>query len=475
MAPRIVIIGAGLSGLSLAYRLQERLARAEIQVLESDARPGGTIRTVRENGYTVELGPNGFLDSKPTTLTLARDLGLGNELVAGSETAAKNRFLYLGDTLQRLPGSPGDLLKTALLSWRGKLSFLAERWRRRGGLADESIDAFARRRAGREAADIFADAMVTGIYAGDPALLSLPACFPRVAALEREYGSVLKGFARAAELRAREAKNRGESPSRAGRLWSFGGGLSALTDGLAKAMRHPPFYGANVRTIERSSDPSSWTIRGDGRDAWSADIVVLTCPAHQQAPILQNLDATLASEIGGIAFNEIAVVALGYRAMDVPGGVDGFGFITPQRLRRDVLGVQWCSSIFPNRAPGDMILMRAMCGGWNRADVVGWDDARLLAAVRGELRVIQKITAEPAFHIIKRWRPGIPQYHLGHLDRLDRIERGLLQHPGLYLGGNSYRGVAMNDCAEQAMVLAERIANAFCTTSSKGAVKANSC
>jgi oxygen-dependent protoporphyrinogen oxidase len=461
MAVRIVIVGAGLSGLSLAFRLQGRLAPAEIQVLECETRAGGTVRTVENGGFTVELGPNGFLDTKPTTIALARELGLERRLTSGSESASKNRFLFLGDGLQRLPGSPGELLKTPLLSWRGKLSFLWERFRRRGELADESIDAFARRRAGSEVAATFADALVTGIYAGDPGLLSLPACFPRVAALEREFGSVLKGFSATSKKRRREAAARGEPPPKGGKLWSFDGGLRVLVDGLVHSLRTPPVYGVRIRRIEKALDPLKpvWTIRGDGADAWAADVVVLTCPAHQQAPMLDDLDAELAKEIAGIPFNDIAVVGLGFKAADVPGGADGFGFIAPQRLRRDLLGVQWCSSIFPGRAPHDMILMRAMCGGWNRADIVAWDDDRLLSAVRAELRTIQNITAEPVFHIIKRWRPGIPQYHLGHLHRLRRIDQHLSRHPGLYLGGNSYRGVAMNDCTERAQSLAERIAS----------------
>lgn len=463
MAPRIIIIGAGVSGLSLAFRLQQRLADADILILESEAHAGGTVRTLQNDGFTVELGPNGFLDSKPTTLTLARDLGLEPQLVVGSESASKNRFIFLGDKLQRLPGSPGDLLKTPLLSWRGKLSFLWERYRPRGNLADESIDAFARRRAGPETAEIFADALVTGIYAGDPALLSLPACFPRVAALEREFGSVLKGFAVSAQKRRREAKARGEPPSKTGKLWSLSGGLGMLVDGLALALRRPPVFGVRVRTLEKSGNSvtPTWTVHGEGDDAWSADAIVFTCPAHQQAPILHELDTALANETAGIPFNEIVVVGLGFKATDVPGGANGFGFIAPQRLRRDLLGVQWCSSIFPGRAPQGMILMRAMCGGWHRAEMASWDDDRLLVAVRAELAAAQNITAAPLFHVIKRWRPGIPQYHLGHLERLGRIDCLLLRHPGLYLGGNSYRGVAMNDCTEQALSLAERIADHF--------------
>lgn len=460
MQPRVLIVGAGLSGLSLAYRLQQRLPAAIVQILESDSRPGGTAWTVEKDGFTVELGPNGFLDSKPTTFNLARELGLEKRMMPGSESAGKNRYLFLGKNLERLPGSPGDLLRTPLLSLRGKLSFLAERFRRRGTLDDESIDAFARRRAGRETAEIFADALVTGIFAGDPALLSLPACFPRIAALEREYGSILKGVSRAAKLRKAEAAARGEAKPKPGRIWSFDGGLRVLVDALTHSLKTPPVYGVRIKSLVKTGDPKkpTWIIRSEGRDSWTGDAVVLTCPAHQQAKIFQPFDPVLGEEFAGIPFNTIAVIALAFRAQDVPGGVDGFGFITPERLRRDILGVQWCSSIFPGRAPQGMILMRAMCGGWHRADMVSWDDARLLTAVRAELKLVQKIAAEPVFHIIQRWSPGIPQYHLGHLARVARIDAQALKHPGLYLAGNSLRGVAMNDCTEQGSVLAERIA-----------------
>ena len=453
MPPRIVIVGAGISGLSLAYRLQQRRPDVEIDVLEAGSRPGGTAWTSYQDGW--QVGPNGFLDNKPTTVALARDLGLGDRLVSASESAGTNRYLVLDRSLERLPAGPGDLLKTPLLSWRGKLSFLAERLRRRKpDETDESIDAFARRRAGSEVADIFADGMVTGIYAGDPRLLSLPACFPRVAALERQYGSVIKGFAAAAKDRRREAEARGE-PYQRPRLWSLRGGLRVLVEALANALRRPPVYGAAVRAL-RGSGPA-WSVEVDGQSSRTANAVVLTCPAHQQAQMLTDLDATLATEIAGIPFNRVAVLALGYRKEDVPGGVDGFGYILPQRLRRDLLGVQWCSSIFPGRAPEGMILLRAMCGGWNRADIVDWDEGRILEAVRAELRLLQGITAAPVFHALQRWQPAIPQYHLGHLERLRRIDECVARHPGLTLAGNSYRGIALNDCTEQATILADRI------------------
>jgi protoporphyrinogen/coproporphyrinogen III oxidase len=458
--PHVNIVGAGVSGLSVAYRLQERLPNAVITVLERDTRPGGAAWTLRDQGFQVEIGPNGFLDTKPTTLQLCRDLGLGKQLIHASDAAAKNRYLFLGDRLRMLPNSFGSFLRSDLLSWRGKFGLLLERWRKRLPTPrDESVAAFAERRAGREAAEVFADALVTGIHAGDPKLLSLPACFPRIAALEREFGSVLKGLAQTARQRRAEAAAQGQPYERAGTMWSFQGGLRVLSESLAGALKEPPRYGVVVRGLLTGGDPHRprWTVVAEGNDRWDADALVLACPAHQQANLLADLDAELAERIGQIPYNRIAVVALGYRKSDVPRSLDGFGFIAPQRLRSAMLGVQWCSSIYPERAPEGMILVRAMCGGWQRADVVGWDDERLLECLRAELRPAMGIAATPVYHKIIRWDRTIPQYHIGHLDRVAWIERRLAQHPGLFLGGNAYHGIALNDCTEQGTSLAERV------------------
>jgi oxygen-dependent protoporphyrinogen oxidase len=457
--PSVVIVGGGLSGLSLAYRLQQAAPHAAVTVLEKDGRPGGKIHTETRDGFRVEWGANGFLDTKPTTSALCRDLGLADRLVTASEAAAKNRYLFLRGRLHKLPDSLIAFLRTPVLTWRGKWGLLTERFRAaKPDNGDESIDAFARRRAGDEVADVLADAFVTGIHAGDPKLLSLRSAFPRLAELEERYGSVTKGFAAAAKERRAAAKARGEVYQRPGKMWSFPEGLQALIDGLRAALRIPPLLGAVGRRVERRDGAAPWTVRGDGKDHWEADAVVLTCPAYEQAAILADLDAELAELIGGIAYNRVAVVALGYRRQDVPFPLDGFGYLVPQRDRRDLLGVQWCSSIFPDRAPPGTVLLRAMCGGWSRGEMVGWDDARLLASVRAELRAALGVTAEPVFHRVVRWERAIPQYHLGHQQRVARIDEHARRYPGLFLAGNAYRGVAMNDCTEQAVTLAAEVA-----------------
>jgi oxygen-dependent protoporphyrinogen oxidase len=236
-------------------------------------------------------------------------------------------------------------------------------------------------------------------------------------------------------------------------MWSFRDGLRRLIETLTERVR--PLCGVDVRRVERTE--TGWLMRGAGHEEWRGDAIVLACPAYRQAEIVADIDAELAAEMTEIAYNRIAVVALGFRAADVPSAPDGFGYIAPQRSRRDLLGVQWCSAIYPGRAPEGCVLWRALCGGWNRPEVVGWDDGRLIAAVRAELRLAMRVEAEPVFHRIVRWEQAIPQYHVGHRERLARIEALATRHPGLFPAGNAYHGVALNDCTEQASLLASRI------------------
>ena len=454
--PRIVIVGGGISGLALAFRLEQALPDAAVTVLERDDRPGGKIWTEYDQGFAVEIGPNGFLDAKPGTTNLCRDLGIEQRLIPASAAASRNRFLFHGGKLRLLPSTPLDLLKSDVLSWRGKVGILAECFRPASPTSDdESVEAFARRRAGPEVAEVLVDAFVTGIHAGDPRLLSLRAAFPRLATLEAQHGSVLKGLIAGAKQRRQVAAASGEAYEQPSRLWSFRKGLRLLVETLRERLGNRLTTGVSVRRLERW--PGGWIARGDGQDHWEADAVVLTCPAHQQAAILSDLDAELAELVGTIPYNRVAVVALGFRAGVFPISLDGFGYLTPRGSRHDVLGVQWCSSTFAGRAPEGMVLLRAMCGGWDRPEVVGWDDAQLVQAVTAELRLSLGVSAPPVFHRVVRWDRAIPQYVVGHLERLAAIEARTAQYPGLHLGGNAYRGVALNDCTEQAELLAARI------------------
>ncbi len=451
---KIVIIGGGISGLSAAFRIRQTLPTATLCLLEADSRVGGKIQTDHREGFTLEGGPNGFLDSKLSTIQLCRDLGLGEQLLVASEGSRKNRYLFLKGQLQRLPGDPFGLLRTPLLTIPGKLAMLAEPFRRkRGGLPDEeSVAEFARRRFGSEAANIFVDALVTGIHAGDPEKLSVRAAFPRLPKMEAEAGSVFRGFLRSAKLKKLAAQARGEKPS-PNRMWSFAGGLGVLMDALRDSLGTIVNTGVSVRRIERAA--AGYTVFGDGNESWPADIVVHTAPASAQAESLHQLDPLLATELASVKYTPVNVVLLGYLTKDAPVAPDGFGYIAPQHTRRDVLGVQWCSAIFPGRAPPGLVLWRALCGGVNRPDAAAWPDDVLLKAVHREMQLAMRVTAPPVFTQVVRWPQAIPQYEVGHIARLARIDARIANYPGLILGGNSHRGVAMNDCTEQAERIAE--------------------
>ncbi len=451
----VVIVGAGLSGLSIAYRLRCAAPMLKITILEKENQIGGNIRTVERAGFRVETGPNGFLDAKPSTVQLCQDLGLQQHLLAASEGSRKNRYLFWNGRLRKLPSSFWSFVTNDILSWRGKLGLYFEKYRRgRQNIdEDESIYDFARRRAGREVAAILADAMVTGIHGGDARLLSVRAAFPRLVGFEQNYGSVMRGFTAAARERRQASNARGEKAQPV-RMWSFREGLGRLIAGLKEHCQADVVTGVKVRSIRRDD---RWTVSGEGADRWQADSVVLTSQGPEQASQLAEIDAPLAEIIASIAYATITVVALGFLRRHVPKLYDGFGYIAPQALKRDILGVQWCSEIFPDRAPEGCLLYRSLCGGWHRPDIISWDEERLIRAVRDELHLAQGITDPPVFTEIKKWPNAIPQYTLGHLQKVAQIEKRLSDHPGLFLGGNLYHGVAMNDCTERATIVANSI------------------
>ncbi|MCS6866340.1 MAG: protoporphyrinogen oxidase [Gemmataceae bacterium] len=468
--PQVVVVGGGLTGLTVAFRLKQWAAGISVVLLESGDRPGGNIGTEWHEGFRVERGPNGFLDRTPAVPDLVRDLGLSAQLIAASDGSRKNRYVFVRGQLHKLPRGPLGLLTTPLLSWRGKWQLLSEPWRKSQPVsADESVHDFVTRRAGQEAADIFADALVTGIHGGDPRQLSVAATFPRLPVLEREAGSIIRGFLRAARQRKKEAKAQGLHPPGPMRMWSFREGLQVLIDALTQHLGDTVQCGVAVRSITKPTEASPWIIHTD-RTTFTADAVVLTCPAYEQAAILHDYDRTLAEEIAGIPYNRIAVVALGYRRDDCPGGLDGFGYIAPQNTRRDLLGVQWCSSIFPDRAPPGFVLWRALCGGVHRGEQLDWDDDRLVKAVHAEIRLAMGVRGEPVFQRIIRWPKAIPQYVCGHLDRMARIEELASRHAGLFLTGNAYRGVAMADCVEQAGRIATQVSRMLLPPDRKSSV-----
>jgi oxygen-dependent protoporphyrinogen oxidase len=449
---RVAVVGAGIAGLAVAHAVRRRAPEAEVTVLEASSRPGGNIRSERVDGYLCEWGPNGFLDSVPETLSFARALGLADR-VHRSDDRARRRCIFRNGRLHVLPGGPAGFLGSGLLSWQGKLRIAGEPFAAGRPAGDETIHAFAARRIGREAADVLVGSMVSGVFAGDARALSLRACFPRMWEMETEHGGLFRALL--AKVRQRRVRRGDAVGSPLGTLTSFRDGTEELVRAAAEALGRSLRLGARATRLRRAGP--AWRVDVEGDGGLEADAVVLAGPPSASAVLVSGADDALAAELASIPCAGLAVVALGYAASRLAAPLDGFGFLVPRGEGPRVLGVLWDSSVYPGRAPAGRVLLRAMIGGALDPEAARLDDAELVDVVRRDLHATMGLAADPDFVRIFRHPLGIPQYVVGHLDRLARIEERLLRLPGLHVAGNGYRGVAINACVAAAGPLAERV------------------
>jgi oxygen-dependent protoporphyrinogen oxidase len=444
---RFVVIGGGISGLCTGFYLAQQYGRDQVLVLEAGAVPGGTARTEVTEGFHCEWGPNGFLDREPLTLQWVEDLGLKDQLVVSSEAAA-HRFILKGNRLVEIKPPPAFLF-SPILSLAGKARLLCEPFIKPvKDDSPESIWHFAARRIGKEAADNMVQAMVSGIFAGDAKQLSLQHCFPRMAQMEREHGSLFKA------LKARK-KGSTAAMGPGGTLTSFNDGIATLPKAAAMALGDRLRLNTPVAALSREGD--RFLVEGANGERFNAEFVVMAAPAYRAATILQPLDNKLDSVLNGIAYADIAVVCCGYKRARIGRDLNGFGFLVPRTQNRRVLGSLWSSSIFPNRAPEGYALFRNMYGGYTDPEAAHLSDDELVKLVQQEVHPLLRIAGPPDFVRIFRHRPGIPQYLLGHDTRISAIEASEERHRGLVFAGNAYRGVGINDCVVSAHRAVERI------------------
>ena len=460
---RIAIVGAGISGLCTAHSLIREFTAAgrsvEIILFEAEKVPGGKMRTIREDGFHMEWGPNGFLTNKPHSLELVKELGAEDRLARSSDLARK-RFIFSGGRLHRLPETPQAFFRSRLLSLRGRVRILGELFAPGPPEGvDESLGDFARRRLGPEALEKLIDPMVTGIFAGDPDRMSLESCFPLIHDLERKHGGLVKGMIALQRERKKAGEKREMSAGPGGVLMSFDHGVQALTDLLADRLADGLHLGVKVNRVGRREGKILLSLEESGRRGEiDTDVAVLATPAYAAAGLLEELDASFREALAAIPYSPISVVALGYDKAALGNPLDGFGFLIPRGERRKILGALWDSSVFPNRAPEGKALIRAMVGGVRRPELAALPPDEMFRLVRSELSATMGVTAKPVLSRIFFHERGIPQYLVGHGKVLERIEERLAAHPGIYLNSNAYRGIALNDCVLQSRLTAERIA-----------------
>ncbi len=455
--PRAIILGGGISGLSCAHYLIRKDSKLEVLLLEGLGRCGGTLGSERADGFVLERGPNGFLDDVPDAADLARDLGLGERLLRASPQA-KNRFIYSHGRLHALPMGPVAFLRSKILGIGGRLRVLLEPFCGPGQGEDESVASFGRRRIGDEATRAFLDPLVSGIFAGDVERLSLPSAFPKLAEMEARHGSLFRALRMARRERSRHAPSeKGESasttpattPASSQRsLQSFSGGLEELVEALTAEMGDRIRKNFAATSIAREG--KGYAVVGNGGAREAGDALILAVPAYRAATLLAAPAPPLSLSLEAVPYAPIVVVCLGLPRASVEHPLDGYGFLVPRDQGLRMLGTIWSSTIFPPHAPAGMVSLRCIVGGARDTDAIDGSDEALLKLVEEELKPILGLRAPPTLTRIYRYAKGIPQYNVGHSKRLEAIERELWSLPGLFLAGNAYRGVGINDCVREA-------------------------
>ncbi|MEA3363278.1 MAG: protoporphyrinogen oxidase [Thermodesulfobacteriota bacterium] len=452
---RIGIVGAGISGLATAYAIEQQAKQAELEVetlvLEKEPRTGGKIWSIQEDGFLCEWGPNGFLDNKPMTLDLCRQLQIDQQLLRSDDNARK-RFIYSEKTLHQMPENGPAFLKSKLISWPGKFRLAGEMVipKRQHG-DDETLAEFGRRRLGGEALDKLISPMVSGIFAGDPETMSLKSCFPRIYELEQEYGGLIKAMLKLAKKKRAEVKAGKAVASAAGPggvLTSFSGGIQSLTDGVSSALSGKVVTGHGVIKIEQKED--CFILNLDDGQQLEVDMVVTAAPAYAVANMLDELNDTSSTILRQIPYATMNVICFGYQRERVSFDLNGFGYLIPRAEGCNTLGTLWDSSIFSHRAPEGMVLLRSMMGGAANSAAIDFSEDEVKARTMDDLKQIMKIECEPDFVKIFRHRHAIPQYTRGHAQRLQELEESLQGSPDLILTGNAFYGVGLNDCVHAA-------------------------
>ena len=452
----VLIAGAGISGLTAAFRLTERGVR--VLVIDAASRTGGVIETVRSNGTLYERGPNSILETNPHIGELINGLGIRNQRIETSPISAR-RFVVHKGGLVPLPTSLAAFIGTPLFSTRAKLSLLREPFIPRAAKdAEESVADFVVRRLGREFLDYAVEPFVAGIYAGDPRQLAVAAAFPKLHALEQRYGSLIRGQIDGARERAkRNEKSRAVATS-----FSFVHGLQTLTDALTASA-------GTVRTGTRAvavRPPSqgSITVTVQSKEAAGelhARAVILAVPAGQAAALVREFAPSSASALSAVPYAPVVSVASVYRRGDVAHPLDGFGFLAPRVEQRRILGTLFSSSMFEGRARQDEVLLTTFIGGQREPALPSLPDIDIVKLVNEELRALLDARSPPLSAAVTRWPQAIPQYTIGHLERVREAVKAESALPGLFLCASYRGGVAVGDCIESAFRTAERVSAFF--------------
>lgn len=460
---RIVVVGGGITGLAAAHRVHEINPSIKVTLLEATERLGGTIHTEHRDGFLLERGPDSFISEKPEALALAKRLGLESQIIETNETYRRSfivrngRLRAVPDGFQLLaPSRMWPFITSDIFSLAGKVRMAADLFLPRkstNGMSDESLASFVRRRLGEEALARMAQPMVGGIYTADPETLSLRATLPRFLDMEQKHRSLILAM-----LRQGRAQKIGTSGARYSLFLSFDRGMQVLVDALAQINAATRL---NTRVTSLKRDSESWTITTHTGEQLQADAICLAVPAHIAASLLSDTSDLLAQKLKAINYASTATINFGYRRSAIAHPLNGFGFVVPFIEKRSLIACTFSSVKFSDRAPDEHVLLRAFAGGALQPEIFALDEAGIATKVEADLRELLKIREDPRFIEVAKWERSMPQYEVGHLDRINEIEKLVAELPGLALAGNSYRGAGIPDCIRSGEAAAESLSTDY--------------
>jgi oxygen-dependent protoporphyrinogen oxidase len=458
---RIAIIGGGISGLSAAYELEQRRRAGfnlEYVLYESSSRLGGVLRTEQVDGCVVEAGPDSCITEKPWAADLCRELGIGDQLI-GSNDAERKTYIVVRGRLVEMPDGlmfmvPTKILPTGfspLFSWKTKLRMTQELFHPPRAVGhDESVADFVTRHYGSEMVDRLADPLLSGVYGGEAASLSVRAVLPRLAEMERTHGSLGRAML-AARRRIRAVSRRTPPPL----FTSLKDGMQHLAETIVARLTPSSLVtDATVQAIQ--PEAGGWVVSA-GLQSDHFDAVIIALPAAAAAHVLRMTSLELAAELAAIEYSSSITVGLGYDRNVRQTLPPGFGFLVPRSEGKRLLAATFVHNKFPHRAPEDRALLRCFFAGVNAENVWPLNDGQIVSIVREELHEIIGLQAEPRFTRVYKWKSAMAQYGVGHLERLERIERLRGQLPGLALAGNAYRGIGVPDCVRSGRDAAKQV------------------
>jgi len=452
----VVVVGAGIAGLSAAYELQKH--GLSFVILERGSRAGGVILSEKVDEYTIDGGPDSLLTQKPEGIKLCEELGLGDRLVP--TRPPRLAFIQRGGRLHPLPASSvlgiptrlGPFIRTRLFTWAGKMRMGAELFvppRREDG--DESIGSFMRRRFGDEAVTYLAEPLLAGIHAGDVERLSIRALFPRFVETERKYGSLLRAFRRQPR----------STVSQDGVFRSLPGGLSELVAALVGTLP-PSAIRLNTAATRLALNPHR--VETAGGEVIAGRAVILAAPAYGTSELTRDVDATISRLCGEIGYASSGTIALAFPRSAVAHPLNGSGFVVPRAERSGILAASWLSSKWPHRAPDGRVLMRAFVGGGRDPHALQKTDGELVSLALSALRPLLGIAGDPLLTRVYRFERASAQHEVGHLDRMTAIDRALAGRPGLYVTGSGFRGVGIPDCVADARATARKVSECLASS-----------